>query len=77
MRDGAKVTYFDIAPMGTSVRLSFGRHIPELLRGELLRLVKFPVLAIFQLLNFWQNLTTVAYKAVAYKKNRVHWQKTI
>ena len=43
----------------------------ELLKEELLRLVTFPVLGIFQLLNFWQNLSTVAYKAVAYKKNRV------
>ena len=44
----------------------------ELLKEKLLRLVTFPVLGIFQLLNFWQNLSTVAYKAVAYKKNRVH-----
>ena len=46
----------------------------ELLKEELLRLVTFPVLGIFQLLNFWQNLSTVAYKAVAYKKKiRVSW----
>ena len=44
--------------------------ITELLKEELLRFVTFPVLVIFQLLNFWQNLSTVAYKAVAYK-NRV------
>ena len=40
----------------------------ELLKEKLLRVVIFPVLGIFQLLNFWQNLSTVAYKAVAYKK---------
>ena len=48
----------------------------ELLKEELLRLVTFPVLGIFQLLNFWQNLSTVAYKAVAYKKNRVYMKRT-
>ena len=35
---------------------------------ELLRVVKFLVLGIFELLNFWQNLSTVVYKPVAYKK---------
>ena len=35
---------------------------------ELLRVVKISVLGIFELLNFWQNLSTVAYKPVAYKK---------
>ena len=34
--------------------------------------VKFSVLGIFELLNFWQNLSTVAYKSVAdIKKNCV------
>ena len=32
------------------------------------RVVKFSVLRIFELLNFWQHLSTVAYKPVAYKK---------
>ena len=39
-----------------------------LLKEELLRLVIFSVVSIFQLLNFWQNLSILAYKAVAYKK---------
>ena len=60
------VTNFDAAPMDTSLKLSFGRHVPELLRGELLRLVTFPVLGIFQLLPFWQNFSTVAYKKIVY-----------
>ena len=29
--------------------------------------VKFSVLGILELLNFWQSLSTVAYKPVAYK----------
>ena len=44
----------------------------EFLKEKLLRVVIFPVLGIFQLLNFWQNLSTVAYKAVAYKKINVY-----
>ena len=44
------------------------KNVKELFKEELLRLVTFSVLGIFQLLNFWQNLSTVAYKAVAYKK---------
>ena len=31
--------------------------------------VKFSVLHILELLNFWQHLSTVAYKPVAYKNN--------
>ena len=42
--------------------------MPSVSKEELLRLVTFSVLAIFQLLNFRENLSTVAYKAVAYKK---------
>ena len=33
----------------------------------MLRLVTFSVLGIFLVPNFWQNLSTVAYKDVAYK----------
>ena len=42
--------------------------MPSFSKEELLRLVTFSVLGIFQLLNFRLNLSTVAYKAVAYKK---------
>ena len=38
----------------------------------LLRVIKFSVLGIFELLKFWQNLSTVAYKAVAYNKKIVY-----
>ena len=38
---------------------------------ELLRVVKFSVLGIFELLNFCQNLSTVAYKPVVYNKKMV------
>ena len=42
----------------------------ELLKEELLRLVTFPVLGIFQLLNFWQNLSTVAYKKMCIEPSK-------
>ena len=48
---------------------SFG---PKLAYHLLLKVAKFSVLGVFLLLIFGQNLSTVAYKAVAYKKkNRV------
>ena len=47
-----------------------GLGIPSV-STELLRVVKFSVLGIFELLNFWQILSTAACKPVAYKKNRV------
>ena len=43
----------------------------DLFKEELLRLVTFPVLDIFQLLHCWQNLSTIAYKVVADKRSRL------
>ena len=34
MRDGGTVTYFDAAPMVTSLKLSFGGHVHELHKVE-------------------------------------------
>ena len=40
--------------------------------SKLLRVVKFSVMGISELLNVWQNLSTVAYKPVAFFKKIVY-----
>ena len=64
--------YFHFILLTFVCKFLFSEYIKKKEKKKLLRVVKFSVLGIFELLNFWQNLSTVAYKPVAYKKNRVY-----